>query len=89
MGKFCSNSLSRYKRVERVARGTLGNISDKISGNESIAIVRGDAQTRKLTTLAVESLGQARLLRGSGTYQQTACESVALNFCSCKVRVLN
>jgi hypothetical protein len=47
-----------------VARGTLGNISEKIAGNESIEIVKGDAQTRKLRTLAMESLGQARLLSG-------------------------
>jgi len=47
-----------------VAGGTLGKVSDKIAGNETIANVRGDAQTRKLTTLAVESLGQARLLSG-------------------------
>jgi hypothetical protein len=64
MDKLCYNSLIRDWRVERVARGTLGNISDKIEGNESIAIVRDDAQTRKLTTLSVESLGQARLLSG-------------------------
>jgi len=64
MDKLCYNSLIRDWRVERVARGTLGNISDKIAGNESIAIVRDDAQTRKLTTLSVESLGQARLLSG-------------------------
>lgn len=47
-----------------MASGTLGNISDKIAGNENIEIVRADAQTRKLTTLAVEGLGQATLLSG-------------------------
>jgi hypothetical protein len=87
--KSCCNSLSKDWRVERVARGTLGDISDKIAGNENIAIVRGDAQTRKLTTPAVESLGQLGCWIGSGTYQRTACESVALNFSSCKVMLLN
>jgi hypothetical protein len=44
-----------------VARSTVGNISGKVAGNESVTIVRHNAQTRKLTALVAESLGQSRL----------------------------